>query len=130
MFHSCSILGIGTDIVDVLRIENSFKQYQDAFLKRVYTDEEISYCFKQKNPFPSLAARFCAKEAVSKALGVGIGASFNWRSSSIAHCADKKPLVILDPLGEKLLHRMGGKQILISISHTRTLAQAFAIVVC
>lgn len=129
MFNSSNILGIGTDLIDVQRIQNSHKHYKETFLKRVYTQEEIDYCLKQSNPFPSLAARFAAKEAISKALGVGIGGSFGWRSAGILHGTNKQPIVVLDDLGKKLLKSIGGKQVLISITHTRTLAQAFAIVV-
>ncbi|MDI6801425.1 MAG: holo-ACP synthase [Thermodesulfovibrionales bacterium] len=62
------ILGIGTDIVEISRIKDAVEKWGERFLKKIFTENEISYCYKKKNPFPHLAARFAAKEAFIKAL--------------------------------------------------------------
>lgn len=62
--------GIGTDIVEIKRIKAAVEKWGDGFLKRIFTDNEISYCFKNKNPYPCLAARFAVKEAFVKALSM------------------------------------------------------------
>lgn len=62
------ILGIGTDIVEVERMREAADKWGDRFLKRIFSDREIRYCYSKKNPFPHLSARFAAKEAAVKAL--------------------------------------------------------------
>ncbi|MBC8414111.1 MAG: holo-ACP synthase [Nitrospira sp.] len=69
------IYGIGTDIVKIARIKNAVDKWGDRFLRRIWTENEIAYCHTQKDPFPSLAARFAAKEAVIKALSSDSSAS-------------------------------------------------------
>ncbi len=61
------IHGIGTDIVEISRIKDAAEKWGDRFLKRVFTENEIAYCYKKKDPYPHLAVRFAAKEAVIKA---------------------------------------------------------------
>lgn len=62
------IVGIGTDIVEISRIKNAVAKWGERFLRKIFTENEISYCYKKKDPFPHLAVRFAAKEAVIKAL--------------------------------------------------------------
>lgn len=62
------ITGIGTDIVEIQRIKDAVERNGERFLKRVFTEQEIAYCYKKKDPYPHLTARFAAKEAVIKAL--------------------------------------------------------------
>lgn len=62
------IYSIGTDIVEIDRIKLAVERSGQRFLERVFTQDEISYCFRRKNPFPHLAVRFAAKEAMVKAL--------------------------------------------------------------
>lgn len=62
------IYGIGTDIVEISRIKEAVEKWGERFLKKIFTEDEISYCYKKKAPFPHLAVRFAAKEAVIKAL--------------------------------------------------------------
>lgn len=63
------IVGIGTDIVEIERVRNAAARWGERFLRRVFTDKEIAYCFGKKDPHPHLAARFAAKEALIKAVG-------------------------------------------------------------
>jgi holo-[acyl-carrier protein] synthase len=77
------ILGTGVDIIEVARIAASFEKFGGRFAKRILLPDEIAYCLSHKNPAPFLAARFVAKEAVSKAFGSGIGAQLGWQDMEI-----------------------------------------------
>lgn len=120
------LVGLGTDIVDVERIRRVWERQGDRFLKRVFTQEEIDYCLGMKFPHKHLAARFCAKEAVSKAFTTGIGAQLGWKSVSIYKGQREEPLVRLDEKGEALLREVGATRVCVSLSHTDALAQAVA----
>ncbi len=120
------MIGLGADIVDVERIRGVLQRQGDRFLDRVFTDEEREYCLKMKHPHKHLAARFAAKEAISKAFTTGIGADLGWRSVSIYHGQRHEPLVRLDDQGRALLHRIGGTRVLVTLSHTETDAMAVA----
>ena len=120
------LIGLGADIVDVDRIKGVLERQGDRFLDRVYTEEERAYCFGMKRPHPHLAARFAAKEAVSKAFTTGIGAELGWKSVSVYHGERKEPLVHLDAKGRTLLAQVGATHVLLTLSHTETAAMAVA----
>ena len=70
------IYGIGIDIIKIERMKKVVEKWGDRFLRRVFTDNEISYCYAKSNPYPSLSVRFAAKEAMIKAIGSGPPLSF------------------------------------------------------
>ncbi len=121
------LIGLGADIVEVERIRGVMERQGERFLNRVFTDEERAYCFGMRVPFPHLAARFAAKEAVSKAFTTGIGAELGWKSISVYHGERHQPCVRLDEKGEALLKHLGASQILLTLSHTQTSALAVAV---
>src|SRR5882724_3844149 len=121
------ILGIGIDIIEVERIQKSFEKFGERFLKRILHPGEIKYCLSHKHPAPFLAARFAAKEAISKAFGTGIGAQLGWQDMEIARRESGEPYVILHGGGPKLLQDRGGRVVLISLSHTQEHATAVSI---
>ena len=123
------LLGLGSDLIDVDRIAGVLERQGDRFLNRVFTDEERTYCFGMKYPHKHLAARFAAKEAVSKAFTTGIGAELGWKSISVYHGSRHEPLVRLDEKGQALLKHVGGTNILLTLSHTDTAAMAVAAIV-
>ena len=120
------LIGIGADLVDVDRIRGVVERQGERFLKRVYTEEERAYCFGMKLPYPHLAARFAAKEAVSKAFTTGIGAELGWKSISVYHGERHDPRVRLDEKGQQLLKDVGASHVLLTLSHTHTAAMAVA----
>jgi len=73
------ILGIGSDIIDVRRIEQTIARHGDRFLDRIFTDEERAKAERRKNRIDTYAKRFAAKEACAKALGTGLRAGVFWR---------------------------------------------------
>ena len=72
------ILGLGIDTIEVSRVQASYEKFGERFLNRILHPNEIQYCLSHRAPGPFLAARFAAKEAVSKAFGTGIGAQLGW----------------------------------------------------
>lgn len=120
------VVGLGTDLVEVERIRGVLERQGERFLGRVFTDEERAYCLRMKFPHKHLAARFAAKEAVSKAFTTGIGAELGWKAVSVHHGLRGEPLVRLDAQGEALLRRIGGTRVMLSLSHTDSHALAVA----
>ncbi len=120
------ILGIGIDIIEVARIRSSYEKFGDRFLKRILHPNEIAYCLSHRDPGPFLAARFAAKEAISKAFGTGIGAQLGWQDLEVARKESGEPFVILHERGQALLNARGARAVLISLSHTQSHATAVA----
>src|ERR1022692_3920305 len=121
------ILGTGIDIIEVTRIAESFEKFGERFVNRILLPDEIAYCLGHRRPAPFLAARFAAKEAVSKAFGTGIGAQLGWQDIEIRRKESGEPFVVLHGKGRELLTARGAKQIHISLSHTEHYAAATAI---
>jgi len=95
----------------------------------VFTEEERAYCFGMAHPHKHLAARWAAKEAISKTFTTGIGAELGWKSMSIYHGERSEPLVRLDEKGAALLAAAGANHVYVSLSHTDTAAMAVAAIV-
>jgi len=123
------LLGLGCDVIEIERIGGVLERQGERFLQRVFTEEERTYSFGHKYPHRHLAARFAAKEAVSKAFTTGIGAELGWKSVSIYHGSRREPLVRLDEKGRALLREAGATNVLVSLSHTDTVAMAVAALV-
>ena len=118
------ILGIGHDLIEIERIKKVHERHGEHFLNRVFTSVEISYCLSFKNPYPSLAARFAAKEAASKAFGLGIGKEIKWHDLEIKRDPRGKPYF---KLSSSLLSRFPSANLLLSLSHTKEMASAFVV---
>jgi holo-[acyl-carrier protein] synthase len=121
------ILGVGIDIIEVARIQSSHERFGERFLNRILHPNEISYCLSHRAPAPFLAARFAAKEAISKAFGTGIGAKLGWHDMEVCRKESGEPFVILHGGGQKLLAERDARMVLISLSHTQAHAAAVAI---
>ena len=123
------LIGLGADIIEVSRIRSVLLRHGDKFVERILTDEERAYCLGMAHPDKHIAARFAAKEAVSKCYTTGIGSELGWKSISVYHGARHEPLVRLDDQGRALLAHVGGTQVLLTLSHTENYAMAVAAVV-
>ncbi|PIS01691.1 MAG: holo-[acyl-carrier-protein] synthase [Chlamydiae bacterium CG10_big_fil_rev_8_21_14_0_10_35_9] len=119
-----NILGIGSDIIEVDRIKKSIDKHGDHFLTRLFSPDEIKYCFEHKHPEIRVAGRFAAKEAVAKALGTGFGKKLQWNDFKILNTSSGKPEVFFQ---EKILAEMKNVNVLITISHCEKYAVAFAL---
>ena len=121
------ILGIGTDIIEVSRIEASHEKFGERFLNRILLPGEIAYCLSHRKPGPFLAARFAAKEAISKAFGTGIGASLGWLDMEIMRRDSGEPYVVLHNAGLELFRARKAIRLLLTLSHTQVHAVAMAV---
>jgi len=119
------ILGIGTDIIEISRIEKLLSQQKETGLKRIFTDKEIEYCSIKKKNAESYAGRFAAKEALFKATGIGWRDGLKWTDFEITNDELGKPRVNIYGKAKEIFHNC---TINISISHNKTLAIAFVVV--
>lgn len=122
------VLGLGTDMIEIARIEHSLCRFGDAFLQRVYTAAEIAYCqAKKKTAAESFAARFAAKEATAKALGTGISRGITWRELEVLRSPGQRPTLQLHGRAADFAARRGIRHLALSLSHTRELAIAIVV---
>jgi holo-[acyl-carrier protein] synthase len=124
-----NVTGIGVDIVETARIRDSLEKFGDRFLNRCFLPEEIAYCRSMKFPALHFAARFAAKEAISKAFGTGIGKQFGWRDMEIRKRDSGEPYVELHGKGVELAQARGVTEVLVSLSHCQEYSAASAVLV-
>ena len=119
---------VGVDLIEITRVERMLARYSNRFLERVFTLAEVLYC--RARP-AELAARFAAKEAVAKALGVGVRMiardGINWQDAEIIGDARGKPLIRLYGRAAERADELGLTEWAISLSHTREYAIAFVV---
>lgn len=121
------ILGLGIDIIEVARVRAVLEKFGDRFSQRVLRPDEIAYCRQHRDPAPYIAARFAAKEAISKAFGTGLGRPLSWQDLEIARKPSGEPFVLLHGKAVDLLRARGGRTVHVSISHTEHYAAVVAI---
>lgn len=121
------VIGIGIDIIEVARIHASQEKFGERFLKRILLPSEIEYCLSHRVPAPFIAARFAAKEAISKAFGTGIGSQLGWLDMEVCRKSSGEPFVRLHGAGKHLLEERQAKVVMVSLSHTQSYATAVAI---
>jgi holo-[acyl-carrier protein] synthase len=124
-----NILGIGTDVVEVLRIAQMIERHGELFIQRVYTPFEIDYCNARKAATQHFAGRWAAKEAILKALGTGWARGLSWTDMEVRNDEAGRPSVRLGGGAREVCEKLGITDMLITISHCRTHATAFAIAV-
>jgi len=117
------IVGVGIDATDIDRISETIARYGDRFLARVFTEGETAYCRRHRDPAPSFAARFAAKEAGMKALGTGHARGVLWRDVEVVRVAGP-PQLRLHGEAARLFGRLGGTSTLLTLTHARDLAIA------
>jgi holo-[acyl-carrier protein] synthase len=122
-----SVLGIGVDLVENARIEHSVERFGERFLHRVFTTGEIAYSQSMKYPARHLAARFAAKEAVSKAFGTGIGKAMGWKDIDVRRKESGEPFVVLEGGAKKLAEERKVSKVSITLSHTEHHAMAMVV---
>lgn len=120
------VIGIGTDIIECVRIAKMIEKHGELFLKRVYTYAEIAYCSCRKSANQHYAGRWAAKEAVLKALGTGWAHGIQWTDIEVVNEIGGRPHIELDGQAKAISQQQGIHEILISISHCRSYAIAYA----
>lgn len=118
-----TIVGIGLDATEIDRVAEVLARHGDRFLRRVFTEGEIAYCQRHRDPAPSLAARFAAKEATMKALGTGAAQGVTWRDIEVIRGLGP-PQLRLHGGAARRFEAMGAKSSLITLTHARQLALA------
>jgi holo-[acyl-carrier protein] synthase len=124
-----SVLGTGIDIVETGRVRDSLEKFGDRFVNRCFLPGEIAYCRSMKFPELHFAARFAAKEAISKAFGTGIGKELGWRDMEICRRDSGEPFVVMHGKGAELARQRGVSEVFVSLSHCKDYAAAQAVVV-
>lgn len=127
--NSMPVLGIGTDIVEVVRIGQMIERHGEVFLQRVYTEDEIRYCQRRKEYTQHYAGRWAAKEAVMKTLGTGWSKGISWRDIEVCTSKSGRPSIQLKGAAREIADQLGIGEVMISISHCRAYATATAIAV-
>jgi holo-[acyl-carrier protein] synthase len=123
------IIGIGSDIVECVRIGRLIERHGEQFLERVFTAREIRYCQSRRKVTEHFAGRWAGKEAVFKALGTGRRRGWSWTDLEIRNDADGRPRVHVGGAVRDLVHALRVADILVSISHCRAYATAHALAV-
>ena len=122
------VLGIGTDLIETVRIEQSIDRFGRRFLERIFTAGEIAYCrAKKRNAAESFAARFAAKEAGAKALGTGISRGVSWKELEVRRATGDRPTLHLTGRAAEVAQAMGVKAIHLSLTHGREIALAVVV---
>jgi holo-[acyl-carrier protein] synthase len=123
------IVGIGTDIVECLRIGRMIEQHGELFLSRVYTEREVRYCQARKRAVEHFAGRWAAKEAILKCLGTGWRRGLCWTDLEIRNTPAGQPKVLLCGAARDAAQSLCIADILLTISHCRAYAVAYALAV-
>ena len=121
------IVGLGIDLIELGRVRKTVERFGERFLKRVYTDGEIRYCYAKADPIPSLAGRFAVKEAAMKALGTGYSRGVWFRRIEVARRKGEAPTLLFHEAAQDRADAMGVARASISITHERDMAAAIVI---
>jgi holo-[acyl-carrier protein] synthase len=125
-----SVRGIGIDLVPIARMRQVMERWQERFVSRVFTPEEIAYCRSRKDPAPHFAARFAAKEAGLKALGTGLRLGVSWRELEVRRERGGPPVLVLRGRSREIARqRQGADRMLLALSHDGDYAIAQAMLV-
>ena len=121
------ILGTGVDLAEVGRIREAIERYGDRFVRRIYTEAEITYVERKANRFERYAGRFAAKEAGMKAIGTGWKRGVRWQDFEVSNLASGRPTLRLHGEAARIAEKMGVKKVSLSITHTAELGMAHVI---
>jgi holo-[acyl-carrier protein] synthase len=123
------ILGIGIDLIEFDRVQASLKKFGARLKNRVFTSGEITYCdAKRTHAFRHYAARFAAKEAVMKALGLGWQAGTSWREIEVVRNKKGQPQIRLTGSTARTAKKLKCKRILLSLTHSQSQAVALVLI--
>ena len=123
------VLGIGVDLAQMPRLRRVVARWDERFLQRVFTEQEIAYCRRRRDPIPHLAARFAAKEATLKALGTGLSMGVNWRELEVRRERGQAPTMVLSGRCRAIAEAKGGRRVLLSLTHDGDYAMAQAMLI-
>ncbi len=111
------IYGIGIDLVKVIRVKEALERWGERFQNKVFTPGEVRYCMQKKNPSPNFAARFAAKEAFVKALGIGIRRGVHWRDVEVQRGPLGRPVLKLNGRAVEICQKERIEGLFLSLTH-------------
>ena len=112
------IIGIGVDIVEIIRFRGAMERSKEKFILRLFTPDEQLYCKEHRDPVPHFAARFAAKEAVFKALGTGWAKGVTWLDVEVQKERQEAPRIVLHGEAQRLCMAKGVRNVHLSLSHS------------
>ena len=121
------IVGLGIDLIEIERVKKAHLKHGRRFIERLFTPAEAKYCLKKKDPYPSLAGRFAAKEAVIKAFSYGFGGRWKWTQIEVVRESSGKPFLRFTGIMEKLRVQRKIKLVHLTIAHSKRDATATVI---
>jgi holo-[acyl-carrier protein] synthase len=121
------IVGTGVDLAEVPRIQASIERFGARFISRIYTPAEIAYVERKANKYERYAARFAAKEAGMKAIGTGWRHGVTWQDFEVANLPSGKPTLQLHGVAAQIAHKLGVKNVALSLTHTSEVGMAHVI---
>ena len=121
------VLGLGTDLIEIERVQQSLARFGKRFMHKVFTEGEIAYCQQKKQAAESFAARFAAKEAAAKALGTGIARGISWQEIEVRRNPGERPTLHLTGRAAERAEAMGVRHLQLSLTHNRDVAMAVVI---
>jgi holo-[acyl-carrier protein] synthase len=124
-----TVRGVGVDLVKIPRMREVITRWDERFLRRVFTEQEIAYCRGRRDPTPHFAARFAAKEAGMKALGTGLRLGVTWRELEVRRERGQAPTLELHGRTRELGLARGGRRMLLTLTHDGDYALAQALLV-
>jgi holo-[acyl-carrier protein] synthase len=124
-----NVRGIGIDLAVIARMRQVVARWDERFLRRVFTEGEIAYCRRRRDPIPHFAARFAAKEAALKALGTGLSMGVKWRELEVRRERGAAPTMVLTGRCHAIARARGADRVLISLTHDGDYAMAQAMLV-
>lgn len=123
------IIGLGTDIVEIVRIGKMIERHGELFLNRVFTEDEVRYCQRRRESYQHFAGRWAAKEAVMKTLGTGWTRGVGWQDIEVCSAKSGRPTINIRGQAREFADKLGIDDVLITISHCRLYATATAVAV-
>ena len=124
-----AVKGIGVDLVRIERVRHLMERWDQRFLSRVFTGEELAYCLRRRRPEEHLAARFAAKEAALKALGTGLAMGIRWREIEVRRGRGEAPTIHFSGKMSDLSQERGATRSLVSLTHDGEYAMAQVLLV-
>lgn len=124
-----TVKGIGIDVVQISRMREVIGRWEERFLLRIFTEQEIAYCRARRDCVPHFAARFAAKEAGLKALGTGLRFGIHWRELEVVRERGQAPTLVLRGRSREIGRARGGSRMLLALTHDGDYALAQAMLV-
>ena len=124
------IFGVGVDLVEIARIEDSFRKFPGRFEQKIFTEVERAYCSRMPIPAQHYAARFAAKEACLKALGTGKARGIGWRDIGIVNLDSGQPVLVITGRAREIGDACHITAAHVSLSHTRGHSMAAVVLEC